>query len=199
LVLIGYGRGCQDLLAGRVGSAVFGSGEGICLNLLGEGHPLGHPLDDTLPLHGFFAVRLGKVEVALDQRDAGFVAVVGGERLGTIEFECSGIHRLVIQIGYKVEGEGVSRLAVDVFPLGSPKAFFGLLPQGFSKGQIEVMPCGIILIHCLVRCVFEVGGFSRQPSPLLYIPQSSGHFTQVEVRIVSSRVEDIIGERNCRS
>jgi len=193
------GRGCQDLLAGRVGRAVFGSGDGICLDLLGEGHSLGHSLDDTLPLHRLLAVVIGDSEIAVGEVVAGFVAVKLGEGFGTIEFECGGIHRFVIRIGFIGWGRGVSRLAVDVFPLGSPKTFFGLLQQGFSEGQVEVMPCSIMLVHCLVRCVFEVGGFSRQPSPLLYIPQSSGHFTQVEVRIVSSRVEDVIGERNCRS
>jgi len=101
---------------------------------------------------------------------------------------------VVIQFSYKDGGGGVSRLTLDILPLGGKDAFFGFVIQGYSKGQIDMATCCVILIHCLIGRIFEVGCLGGQPSPLLYITQSSGHPTDLQVWVVSGRVEDILGE-----
>ena len=87
---IGESGGVSIPLAGWVGSAIFGCGEGICFDLLGDGHSLCHPLDDTLPFDRLFSVVIRDTEIAFDEVVAGFVGVKLGEGLGSIVFECSG-------------------------------------------------------------------------------------------------------------
>lgn len=87
---IGEGGGVSIPSAGWVGCAVFGCGQGVSLNLLGNSHPLCHPLDDTLPFDRLFSVIIRDSEVAFDEVMAGFKRVKLGEGFGSVVFECGG-------------------------------------------------------------------------------------------------------------
>jgi hypothetical protein len=93
-------------------------------------------------------------------------------------------------------GVGWSRLAVNVLPLRSPTEVIGLILDKVSEGQEVRETSLLILVSGLDSHTFDDGGFILHPLTLLRIPQALGHRTLPEVAIVSSGVEDVIGERD---
>jgi hypothetical protein len=130
--------------------------------------------------------------------------VIEKEPIGGIDFDTiSGVRRAVANdvghrtINIRFEGWGCqSGLSFDVLPLRSPTegVRFGLDKVG--EGQEVREASLLILITGLDSHTFNQRRFFFHPISLLRIPQALGHRTLPEMAIVSSRVEDVISERN---
>ncbi len=97
---------------------------------------------------------------------------------------------------WKVGWGGQSGLSFDVLPLRSPTEGIRFLLDKVSEG-LEVFKARLfILITGLNSHTFDNGRFILHPLTLLIVPQALGHRTLPEMAIVSSGVEDIIGERD---
>ncbi len=70
----------------RVGRAVFAGGSGIGLENVGTGHALHDTLGNAFPAGADADFLLRSIDVTLNQMDSGFIRMISGEGVGTIEF-----------------------------------------------------------------------------------------------------------------
>lgn len=93
------------------------------------------------------------------------------------------------------QGEGLGE-SFNVFPLGGSFALIAFLNKSLTERQEYIQSSLLVFNLALLGYRFEDNAFLIQPFTLLRVKKARRHLPDLKVRVISSRVKDVISEGN---